>query len=45
MELEYHNVLKDKEALARMLEFSRGERSVPVIVEGENVRIGYAGGS
>jgi glutaredoxin len=40
---EYLNVKKDKAALARMLEFSDGERSVPVIVEGGKVTIGFGG--
>jgi glutaredoxin len=40
---EYLNVKKDKAALARMLEFSKGERRVPVIVEGGRVTIGFGG--
>jgi glutaredoxin len=42
---EYLNVKKDKAALARMLEFSRGQRRVPVIVEEGKVTIGFAGGT
>jgi hypothetical protein len=37
------DVKKDKAGLARMLSFSRGERNVPVIVDGERVQIGYGG--
>jgi glutaredoxin len=42
---EYLNVKKDKAALARMLEFSGGQRRVPVIVENGDVTIGFAGGT
>jgi hypothetical protein len=31
--------------MARMLQYTKGQRQVPVIVEGTQVRIGYAGGS
>ncbi len=41
----YINVLQDKSELKRMLEFSKGVREVPVIVENGQVTIGYAGGS
>jgi glutaredoxin len=40
---EYLNVKKDPSALARMLEYSRGRREVPVIVDGERVTIGFGG--
>jgi glutaredoxin len=40
---QYLNVKKDKAALARMLEFSEGERSVPVVVENGKVTIGFGG--
>jgi glutaredoxin len=40
---EYLNVKKDKSALARMLEFSKGDRRVPVIVDGGEVTIGFGG--
>lgn len=40
---EYINVKKDPGALARMLEFSKGRRAVPVIVEDGKVTIGYGG--
>ncbi len=39
----YINVKKDPAALARMLEFSKGQRRVPVIVEDGKVTIGYGG--
>jgi hypothetical protein len=45
MAVEYFNVLENKEALAQMLKHSGGERVVPVIVEGNRVTLGYAGGS
>jgi glutaredoxin len=40
---EYLNVKKDKAAMARMLEFSHGERRVPVIVDHGRVTIGFGG--
>lgn len=42
---EYVNVKKDAAGLQRMLEYSRGRRLVPVIVEGDRVTIGFAGGT
>lgn len=39
----YHNVKKDPAQMARMLEFSNGQRRVPVIVENGQVTIGYGG--
>ena len=39
----YHNVKKDPAQLARMLEYSNGQRRVPVIVEDGKVTIGYGG--
>jgi glutaredoxin len=42
---EYVDVLKDSEAMARMLQFSKGQRLVPVIVCLGEVQIGFAGGS
>lgn len=41
--MQYHNVLNDKAFLEEMLKFSKGGRSVPVIVEGSKVTIGYGG--
>lgn len=40
---EYINVRKDPAQLARMLEYSNGQRRVPVIVEDGKVTIGYGG--
>ena len=42
---EYLNVIQDRSQLKRMLEFSKGVREVPVIVEDGRVTIGYNGGS
>ena len=42
---EYIDVINDRSQLNRMLEFSKGVREVPVIVEKGQVTIGYAGGS
>jgi glutaredoxin len=42
-EVQYHNVQKDKALLEEMLVLSKGRRSVPVIVEGDKVTIGYGG--
>jgi len=39
------NVDQDPERLKEMLAYSGGKRQVPVIVEGEKVRIGFAGNS
>jgi glutaredoxin 3 len=36
-------VKKDPAALQRMLEYARGSRQVPVIVEGGKVTIGFGG--
>ena len=41
--VEYVNVRKDPAELARMLEFSRGKREVPVIVDEGKVTIGFGG--
>jgi glutaredoxin len=40
---EYHNVIKEQEALQRMLEITGGARLVPVIVEQGNIKIGFGG--
>lgn len=40
---QYLNVKTDREALTRMLEFSKGARLVPVIVENGRVTIGFGG--
>ena len=38
------DVTRDKAAMQRMLEHSKGRRDVPVIVEGGRVMIGFDGG-
>lgn len=43
MPVQYLDVKKDPSALERMLTFSNGRRSVPVIVEGDRVTIGFGG--
>jgi glutaredoxin 3 len=40
---EYFNVRKEPADLKRMLDFSRGRREVPVIVEDGKVTIGFGG--
>ncbi len=39
----YHDVLSDPARLDEMLQYSSGDRRVPVIVEQGNVTIGYHG--
>ena len=41
--MEYFNVKKNAADLQRMLDYTRGGRNVPVIVEDEKVTIGYGG--
>ena len=41
--LQYIDVRLDRAELDRMLEFSKGHRRVPVIVEGGKVTIGFGG--
>ena len=43
MQFQYVNVKKDPAGLAKMLEFSKGRRSVPVIVDNGKVTIGFGG--
>lgn len=38
------NVTDQPEMKAKVLELTGGERIVPVIVEGDNVKIGFGGG-
>ena len=40
---EYFNVKSDKSKLEEMLKYSKGERKVPVIVDGDKVTVGYGG--
>ena len=44
-EVEYFNVLADKDKLDTMLKYSNGKRKVPVIVEKGRVTIGFNGRS
>jgi glutaredoxin 3 len=43
VEMKYVNVKKSAADLERMLVYSKGQRRVPVIVEGEKVTIGFGG--
>jgi glutaredoxin 3 len=40
---EYLNVKKNPAELERMLAFTHGRREVPVIVDGDDVTIGFGG--
>jgi glutaredoxin len=42
-QFDYLNVVKEPDHLATMLQYSKGARKVPVIVENENVIIGFEG--
>ena len=42
-EVQYHDVQKDPILLEEMLALTKGRRSVPVILEGGKVTIGYGG--
>jgi glutaredoxin 3 len=41
----YFDVTKNQESMKRMLEYTNGQKSVPVIVEGGLIRIGFEGGA
>ena len=43
MTVKYVDVTKDAAGLKQMLQYSKGDRTVPVIVEGKKVTIGYDG--
>ena len=43
MAFEYINVKKNTAELERMLGFSKGRRAVPVIVDNDEVTIGFGG--
>lgn len=45
MEVDYRNVKKDPSLLDEMLRWSKGAREVPVVVEGDQVTIGWGGGA
>ena len=40
---DYINVINNADEMERMLKFSKGQRDVPVIVEGDKVTIGFGG--
>jgi glutaredoxin len=42
--VKYVNVTQDADGMKAMLKASKGDRTVPVIVEGAKVLIGYDGG-
>lgn len=41
--VEYISVIDDPHALNQMLLLSKGQRKIPVVVDGERVAIGYQG--
>jgi len=43
VDFEYINVKKDAAGLQRMLGFANGRRAVPVIVDNDQVTIGFGG--
>ncbi len=43
VKFEYVNVKKDRAGLDRMLKATGGRRDVPVIVDGDEVTIGFGG--
>jgi glutaredoxin 3 len=45
VDFKYVNVKQDAAALGTMLKLTRGERRVPVIVDGDSITIGFAGGT
>ena len=42
-EAVYYDVKVDSSRMEEMLQHSKGDRRVPVIVEGDNITIGYGG--
>ena len=42
-QVQYHNVQNDQALLDEMLALTKGRRSVPVILEGGKLTIGYGG--
>jgi glutaredoxin len=42
--MQYVNVTKEAAGFQQMLQHSKGDRTVPVIVEGKKVTIGHNGG-
>jgi hypothetical protein len=43
--VDYRDVSRQSQALDEMLAYTQGERRIPVIVEQDRVRIGFAGGT
>lgn len=43
VELEYHDVRRDAAAMRRFLDYSLGDRRVPLIVEDGRVTVGFGG--
>ena len=43
VDVEYVNVKASADAMARMLRHTNGRRDVPVIVDGDEVSIGFGG--
>ena len=43
VDVEYVNVKASADAMARMLRHTHGRRDVPVIVDGDEVSIGFGG--
>lgn len=41
--IEYVSVVDDPQALEKMLVLSKGQRKIPVIVDGGHVSVGYQG--
>ena len=41
--MDYRDVGEDPELIREMVEFSKGRRQVPVIIEGRKVTVGYGG--
>lgn len=41
--MEYFDVKKDPDAMRRFLELSRGDRRVPLIVDGGRITVGFGG--
>ncbi|CAN2042546.1 Glutaredoxin [Candidatus Magnetomoraceae bacterium gMMP-15] len=43
IDVEYINVVNNEDQLNNMLKYSNGSLRIPVIVEGESVKIGFKG--
>ncbi len=44
MPFQFVDVGRDAAGLKRMLEYSKGERNIPLVVEGAKVTVGFEGG-